>query len=74
MGRILEFPWKLFHRNTQGPQFVLCPPISSFFLEENPEDQHCVKIKNVLKEKTIAGYSALAQESSLCNRINQSWI
>lgn len=57
-GRILEFPWKLFHPNAQGPQFVLRPPLSSFFFRRKSRDQYYVKIKNVLKEKTIAGYNA----------------
>lgn len=41
----------------QGPQLVLCPSFSS--LKKNTEDKHCVKIKNVLKKKIIAGYNAI---------------
>lgn len=44
------------------------------FLKENREDRHCIKIKNVLKNKTIAGYSAWAQEGLLCNWKIQSQI
>lgn len=36
---------------------MYCVHLFPFFLE-NPEDQYCVKFKNVLKKKIIAGYRA----------------